>query len=74
MLGIEMIIDKVSKLLNKEEDLWPLDCIKNNEIRRNLSFSKLENHIALNHAYVQDEPIPICKSTTGWHSSNKEWR
>ena len=45
MLGIELVIDKVSKLLNRgnEEDLWPRDCINNNQIRKNLSFSKLEN-------------------------------
>jgi hypothetical protein len=32
MLGIEMVIDKLSKLLNegKDEGLWPLDCIHNN--------------------------------------------
>jgi len=28
----------------------------------------------MNHAFYQDEPIPIFKSTTGWHSSNEEWR
>lgn len=76
MLGIEMVIDKVSKLLNQEndEDLWPTDCIRNNKIRKNLSFTKLENSIATNHAYDQDEPIPICTSTTGWHSSNQDSR
>ena len=68
--------NKVSKLLNQEndEDLWPTDCIRNNKIRKNLSFTKLENSIATNHAYDQDEPIPICTSTTGWHSSNQDSR
>lgn len=75
MLGIETVIEKVTKLLKQgEEDLWPSDCIKNNQIRKNLSFSKLENAIAINHAYDQDEPLPICKSTTGWHTSNENWR
>jgi len=43
-----MVIEKVAKLLNKDESSndWPADCKLNDNVRKRLSFSKLENEMA----------------------------
>ena len=43
-----MVIEKVTQLLNKDDGSndWPADSKLNDNVRRRLSFSKLENEMA----------------------------
>lgn len=84
VLGTEILIEKIMKMLHLEEDEewlkeWPVDCNPNEDLQHDLSYTKMQNEI--NHREPRGfslagtiEPHPLFSAKTGCHCGSRKWR